>query len=33
MELADFSQVGIDCPMTTVEEFFAKQDWSEVLSK
>ena len=32
---ADFpeSQAGIDCPMLTVEESLARQDWSAVLNK
>ncbi|KAK0615552.1 NAD(P)-binding protein, partial [Bombardia bombarda] len=29
----DLRKAGIDCPMTTLEEWFAKNDWSAVLAK
>jgi len=33
LTVEDLRKAGIDCPMTSLEEWIAKQDWSDVLNK
>ncbi|KAK1138549.1 hypothetical protein N8T08_002405 [Aspergillus melleus] len=33
LKAEDMRKAGIECPMTTLEEFMKKEDWSEVLRK
>ncbi|TVY35146.1 hypothetical protein LSUB1_G007365, partial [Lachnellula subtilissima] len=33
LKAADLEKAGIECPMTSLEEFFKKQDWTPVLEQ